>query len=280
MGDMILGVFTAVFTFLLLMNIFPIIVSMRSKKLMKYSTMLVFTSILCLVSLTDFGFPYTADMSHPAPKRLSVFHVARHLESFDDGGLMICRQDHHSLSGVDKIQEYSQAQVVTKEMCDKMLGCGLPSHSIRFIKSPGCLWIPTIPPELKLQTNVKISSITKIESEHDLTNITMSLSGPSKIMMLISTSNNAILEQWSIGELDPSLSVLSTQLLRGFGSSNPHQMWIIVKDWREGDVTVSISGHHTHGLSMRSGKLKKFIQKHPSWISVAGWNVDYKYYKL
>jgi len=276
--DIFLGVATAVFTFLLLLNIFPILVSVRRKKFMKYTTFLVFISTLCLVSLTNFGFPYSSDMSYPAPKRLSVFHVSRHLESLDDCGLMICRQDHHSLSGVGQIQEYSQAQIVTKEMCDKMLGCGLPSHSIRNHNSPDCLWIPTDPPLLNQQTNLVISSIKKIGS--DLTNITMSLSGPSKIMMLISTSNEARLEQWSIGELDSSLGVLSTQLLRGFGSNDPHIIWIVVKGWREGDVTLTVAGHHTSGVSMRSGKLNEFIKKHPSWISVAGWNVEYKYYKI
>ena len=75
--DIFLGVATAVFTFLLLLNIFPILVSVRRKKFMKYTTFLVFISTLCLVSLTNFGFPYSSDMSYPAPKRLSVFHVSR-----------------------------------------------------------------------------------------------------------------------------------------------------------------------------------------------------------
>ena len=75
--DIILGVATAVFSFLLLLNFYPVIISIKRKMFLKYSAMLVFFSTLSMVSVTNFGFPYSSDVSYPAPKRLSVFHVAR-----------------------------------------------------------------------------------------------------------------------------------------------------------------------------------------------------------
>ena len=40
------------------------------------------------------------------------------------------------------------------------------------------------------------------------------------------------------------------------------------------------SGHHTSGVHRYCPELRTFIDKHPAWVSLGAWTVDYKYYIL
>ena len=49
--------------------------------IIRWSLVTSFLVTIVLVTCTSFGFPYTGDPAWPAPKRLSVFHVARSVVS-------------------------------------------------------------------------------------------------------------------------------------------------------------------------------------------------------
>ena len=73
--DIILGVVTALFTVILMLLIFPVLVTIRRQTLLRCLTVTMFCAAI-IVTLTSYGFPYSGD-GRPAPKRLSVYHVAR-----------------------------------------------------------------------------------------------------------------------------------------------------------------------------------------------------------
>ena len=75
--DVILGVVTALFTVIIMLLILPVLVSIRRQALLRYLTVTMFCAALGLVTMTSYGFPYSGDVRWPAPKRLSVYHVAR-----------------------------------------------------------------------------------------------------------------------------------------------------------------------------------------------------------
>ena len=75
--DVILGVVTALFTVIIMLLILPVLVSIRRQTLLRYLTVTMFCVALGLVTMTSYGFPYSGDVRWPAPKRLSVYHVAR-----------------------------------------------------------------------------------------------------------------------------------------------------------------------------------------------------------
>lgn len=75
--DIIMGVVTALFTVILMLLIFPVLVTIRRQTLLRCLTVTMFCVAISLVTLTSYGFPYSGDARWPAPKRLSVYHVAR-----------------------------------------------------------------------------------------------------------------------------------------------------------------------------------------------------------
>ena len=280
--DVILGVATAFFTVLLLIFVFPVLVSIRRPKWLQYLLTLLFTVTVSLISLSNYGFPYTGDMAWPAPKRISVNHVSRTMEDgVTDGGLLVCRQDHYSLSHLeDNVPDYSNAHEVTQEWCDERMACGLPSYSMKK-DARGCLWIPVSPPTFHQPTGVTVTKTEKMED--NLTNITMAVAGPNRVLLLMSALGSANIVQWSLGNVSSNdkLPYYTAQLIRGYGNEEtPHTIWVVVKGWSShGDdrVVVSVSGHYTSGLEMTSSILRRFRDSHPSWTSLQGWTVDYKY---
>ena len=191
---------------------------------------------------------------------------------------MVCRQDHKSLAGVDTIPLYSGGHLVTQDQCDQALGCGLPSYSFRDSKNAnkGCLWIPTDAPQFLSPTSVNVVSINKLDSE--LTNITVTVSGPSRIMLLVTTKPGAKIHEWSLGDVSPGQHVHHAQLITGHGDQAPQHVWLVVRGWSGGSVIMTATGHYNSGPEMVSGTLRQFSSLYPTWVSIAGWTVDYKYY--
>ena len=125
----------------------------------------------------------------------------------------------------------------------------------------------------------------------NVTQLTMSVSGPSRVMLSLSSTGAVTIQSWSLGPLSPpsvrwqGAHVYQAQLTRGYlADTSPHVITITVHGWRGGvsgdNVVVGVSGHHQQGVSRLSPQLRQFTQAHPAWVSFAAWTVDYKYYTL
>ena len=62
---------------------------------------------------------------------------------------------------------------------------------LRKISSQGCVWIPAPPPSQHTETNLQVVGVTNISP--GITNITFTVSGPSRVMLLINTRGNVSL---------------------------------------------------------------------------------------
>ena len=207
-----------------------------------------------------------------------------------DGGLLVCRQDHFSLASLGHIPDYARGEAVTRGQCEERLGCGLPSPSLRSVAgSEGCVWIPGAPPRTASVTMLDIVSLQRLAE--DVTNVTLRLEGPSRVMVHVSSLGEARVKGWSLGGQGPGphawsgAPVWTGQLTSGHSHSGSHQVWVTVRGGaRAGGaglgLVVSISGHHTSGVQRFSPELRTFIDKHPAWVSLGAWTVDYKYYIL
>ena len=203
----------------------------------------------------------------------------------------MCRQDHFSLASLGHIPEYTRGEAVTPAQCEERLGCGLPSPSLRSLTgSQGCVWVPGDPPRPVTVTRLDIVSIQRTGG--DVTNVTLRLEGPSRVMVHVSSLGEARVESWSLGGEGPGgqawsgAPVWAGQLITGRGHPGSHQVWVSVRGGArvsEGaglGLVVSLSGHHTSGVQRVSPELRTFIDKHPAWVSTGAWTVDYKYYIL
>ena len=201
----------------------------------------------------------------------------------------MCRQDHYSLASLSHIPEYSRGEAVTSGQCEQRLGCGLPSPSLRSVAaSQGCVWVPGPPPRSLNGTGLDIVSVQRLEE--DLTNVTLRLEGPSRLMVHVSSLGEARVDSWSLGDQGPGQTwsgapVYTGQLTSGHGHSGSHQVWVMLRGGARAGrgglgLVVSLSGHHTSDVQRLSPELRAFIDQHPAWVSLAAWTVDYKYYIL
>ena len=202
----------------------------------------------------------------------------------------MCRQDHQSLASLAHISEYSRGEVVSPGQCDQRLGCGLPSPSYRSVAaSQGCVWIPGPPPRTQRRTGLDIVDIQRLGK--DVTNVTLRLEGPSRVMVHVSSLGEARVEDWSLGgqgaghQAWAGAPVYTGQLTSGHSHSGAHKVWLRVRGGARAEgaglgLVVSVSGHHTSGHQRYSPELRAFMDKHPAWVSLAAWTVDYKYYIL
>ena len=182
--DLILGLITAVFTVILAVLLLPVFYSLRQQRLVRGFLLLLHLLTVLLVTTTRLGFPYSGGGDWPTPKRLTAYHVSRVLEDGErSGGGLVCSQDYHSLA-----PHLLPGIVDISQLCGGRLACGLPTTSMRSLSSEGCVWIPAQPPLHHTDTNVQVVGLTNI-SPH-LTNITISITGPSRVVLLLSTRGN------------------------------------------------------------------------------------------
>ena len=66
------------------------------------------------------------------------------------------------------------------------------------------------------------------------------------------------------------------QLVRGVGQG-VHRLSVVVEG--EG-LVAAVTGHYNHGQEMVGPGFRQFLDRHPSWVSLAAWTVDYEYYLL
>jgi len=287
--DIILGVACGLLTTYYLQLVLPVLVSIKRQFLLKLSCAISFTLMLAIIMLFGKGFPFSSNIQNPTPKRISVFHVLRNLPSpqgpVTDGGFLAGSWDYDRFSHISLlVPEYLSGERVSEDSCQNMLGCGYPQHLRKPEHSVGSIWVPCTPPKLDPSSQTKLHVISK-QTKDGKTNITMSVSGPSRIVMLLATPTGGSISSWSLDskpstslEWKSGLPAYYIQLVEGVADSKDgHRMWIEF----EGETLVaSVSGHYNHGPNMVQPTLRNFLDKHPPWASLSAWTVDFKYYTM
>ena len=202
----------------------------------------------------------------------------------------MCRQDHLALPSLAAVPEYREAELVTAAQCEARLSCGLPRVSWRGT-ARGCLWLPAAAPRLRRRTELDIVSVSRLGG--GAANISLLITGTSRLVLEISTlpGSEATILQWSQGDIGPrpprgshGRPYLTTQLVSGHGQTGEHQLWVVVEVEAGGHegagLVVGVAGHHQAGVERYSPLLRSFVDRHPAWLSLAAWTVDYKYYIL
>lgn len=140
------------------------------------------------------------------------------------------------------------------------------------------VWMNSSIPRIDSARQTLVQVVSR-EVSGSKTNLTLSVSGPSRIVLLL----GAKIVAWSISDsLLTSIEwggvpVHYVQLVRGVGH-HPHQLWVVLEG--DQDMVVSVTGHYNHGQDMVGPAFKQFLDTHPPWVSLAAWTVDYKYFTI
>ena len=137
--DIILGVAVSTLTIVFLHLVLPVFLAVRKQWLLRSICTIVFSTGVLLL-LLGYGFPYNSDLSSPAPKRLSLYHVAKEEEGRLEAGFLMGRWDNHWSGKLEEaVSMYKQSVEVPVELCEHKLGCGLPLHRFCQLLSAICL---------------------------------------------------------------------------------------------------------------------------------------------
>merc|ERR1712079_97417 len=162
---------------------------------------------------------------------------------------------------------YSTAQRIEPSMCQAVLGCGVPMHGHTIQATMDSVWLPSTTPTIP-GTNTSIEVVGR-EVKGTTTNLTLSVAGPSRIVLLLSSLPSARIVAWSLSpSLDTGLQwggapAHYVQLVQGLGQ-HTHTLWVLVEG--EG-LVASVAGHYNHGQGMVSPVLRTFMDSHPPWVS-------------
>lgn len=286
--DIILGVASAIFTISLLQFVFPIIISIRKQFFLKTICAISFFIALLTITMTGKGFPYSGDLSWPTPQRISVYHTLRTLPTdkglVTDGGFLVGRWDYHwSHRLVEHVPEYKSGEVVSGEACQARLGCGVPMHGRSCKGNVGTVWLNTTQPSIDLARQSSLQVASRVVSG-DQTNLTLAVSGPSRIVLILAPPEGGKITSWSLSDTPATsmewregMPAYYIQLVRGVGKE-VHKLWVVVEG--KGEIVATVTGHYNSGEDMVGHALRQFMDKHPPWVSLAAWTVDFKYYLL
>merc|ERR1711971_354257 len=165
----------------------------------------VFIITLLLVVFTSVGFPYSGDHSYPSQQRINILHTKRSFYNPDgsvnstDSGYLTVRADYHWDSALLKaVPEYKSCHVVGDLDCDARLGCGFPQNRFKLRGGKNNLWVPAPEPNLKL-VSVKTQLLDNKKNQQ-VHNISLEVSGPSRMLLLMSPLQGIHIHSWSFSE--------------------------------------------------------------------------------
>ena len=285
--DIILGVASAIFTIIFLQFVFPILISIRKQFFLKTVCVISFSLTLILIVIFGKGFPYNSDPVHPTPQRLSAYHTLRTLPTeqgpVTDGGILIGGWDYNWYTRLaEHMPEYSAGQEIEQATCEAMLGCGVPLHGRSIQGNAGAVWLNSSLPRIGRARQTSLEVVSRVQAG-GLTNLTLEVTGPSRIVLVLSTLPGAKIVAWSLSntlatgmEWRVGVPAYYVQLVRGLGQG-VHRLSVVVEG--EG-LVAAVTGHYNHGQEMVGPGFRQFLDRHPPWVSLAAWTVDYEYYLL
>jgi len=291
--DIMLGVLISLVTIIIIQFILPIVLLIPKK--LSFSLLLILAFILSIIVISSscIGFPYSADFTHPSPKRLTILHTNRTFYDQNgeinrtDSGYLTIHEDYQWPTSIEtSVPEYTTAHWVDGKDCQFKLGCGFPQWRPGMEAALGNVWvngsspqIPTESPEVKLCV---ISDSVKCDNTH--CNITMEIDGPNEITLLMKPYPNVklikplYLNNWGVMD---NRDILGKQFVRGL-NPGPIRFTISVSGWTTGEslMDASVTGNFVHGAGLLDRRNDDFLSKHPAWTTISAWVAQYKYYSL
>ncbi|XP_023327350.1 endoplasmic reticulum metallopeptidase 1 [Eurytemora carolleeae] len=199
--DIFIGLAVSGSTYLLVQFLLPLLVLMKRTylKIFLGLSSLPFIIIL-LVILIQGGFPYSGDTSSPAQKRMLVYHTRRYMNGSTDGGFLFARSDYpETLELSSAVPEYRDSVEISGDMCDRILGCGIPVYKRSLENLKGARWLDSTPPNITINP-VNVELISNILQGNSTRNITLSVSGPSWSLVVFAPKQGLKMTGWSISE--------------------------------------------------------------------------------
>ncbi|XP_074112477.1 endoplasmic reticulum metallopeptidase 1 [Cotesia typhae] len=247
---------------------------------------LFYLSVAVLI-LTPLGFPYSGDVSSPAPQRFMIAHTQRQYYDVDGmlkysgTGFWLVDLDMNSPHSVQSMVPEIGAVLPTNLDCEEQLFCGLPYlvPVRRFLWKTS--WIPGPAPTIKIPTQLEL--LSKITKKQTVT-LTFNITGPDHIGIILSPYKGVHLKQWNIVGGDPlacpSWNDREVYFIYYACSSDcvPYNFSVVLKvpeNNEEPILTIALAGHFLHGENQKSPKFEKFLKQFPSWTVITPWTASY-----
>lgn len=289
-AELVLSFIMSVMLTLLFSFYIPMTLLVQNLNNLVKALMAVFLTAVLVLLFTPLGFPYSADMSAPAPQRYVISHVDRIFYDIhgnvrrNDSGLWVVNMDVNSPRMVTSlIPEMSRAKKI--ENCDDELYCGLPYIVPVMTIMWDTHWIPVGRPEVP--TDIQLNLTYTDYRLGDIQRLSFSATGPDHMTLFISPYAGVELKSWSLAAgpplKGPSWKNRSTYYVYYSYGSNPHiwNFWIDLevshKDLKP-IVDLGLSGYFVHGAYQTTPQLKKLFSQFPPWTVTSGWTSTYKSY--
>ncbi|XP_034950352.1 endoplasmic reticulum metallopeptidase 1-like [Chelonus insularis] len=274
------------FCFLLSFMMPMVILIKNAERVLSVMMGLFFLSIAVLI-LTPLGFPYSGDISAPAPQRFMILHTHRRHYDIDKSlkhsgsGYWIVDLDMNSPHSVESFVPEIGAVVPSTKDCEEKLFCGLPYLvPVRtFLWKTS--WIPGPEPSINIPT--KLELISRI-NQRDMSTFTFNVSGPDHIGIILSPHKDVHLEQWNVVDGEP-LACKSWNDRKAYfiyyacsSDCDPYHFTIILKVPTDHDgpvLTIALAGHFLYGENQKSQRFDKFLRQFPSWTVITPWTASY-----
>ena len=95
---------------------------------------------------------------------------------------------------MEHVPAYKSGEVVSGEAYQARLGCGLPMHGRSCKGNVGMVWLNI---DLTRQSSLQV--VSRVESG-DQTNLTQAVSGPSKIVLILTPPEGGKISSWSLSD--------------------------------------------------------------------------------
>uniref|UniRef100_A0A1Y1MFR8 FXNA-like protease n=1 Tax=Photinus pyralis TaxID=7054 RepID=A0A1Y1MFR8_PHOPY len=200
-SEYLIALLITYFYSVLISYLVPLIILVKSVERVFSLLLGAFLLSIAVLILTPLGFPYSGDPASPAPQRFMMAHVKRTFHDISgdvtgrETGYWIADMDINSPYSVERYVPEVKAARLVDEDCVKYLYCGLPYlvPVQNFIFKTH--WIPGPPVTIKETSSLTLVKREKISHGE---RVTVSITGPFHMGIMVSPVLGVTLERWSL----------------------------------------------------------------------------------
>ncbi|CAH0550191.1 unnamed protein product [Brassicogethes aeneus] len=248
----------------------------------------IFLISLALLILTPLGFPYSGEPGSLAPQRFMMAHTKRTFHdvtgavSGQSSGFWFADMDINSPHTVDRYAPDMVNAVLVEDDCDRYLYCGMPYLVPVLTMIWKTHWLPGPVPELLNPINMTVLSRERIDSGE---RITVEISGPAHIGVMISPVPGVSLDKWSIPTSSPLAGPKwknrETYFVYYAYGLKPvplrFSMDFKIPQNHKGPVMdFAVTSHYLFGPGKTTKALEKLVSQFPHWTAVTSWTASYE----
>ncbi|XP_025831142.1 endoplasmic reticulum metallopeptidase 1 isoform X2 [Agrilus planipennis] len=287
-SEMIIAFLVCFLFGLLFSYLSPLILLVRNpQRIFSVLSGLVLLAFAVLI-LTPLGFPYSGEPGSLAPQRFMIAHAKRtyHDESGkitnQKTGFWIVNMDINSPHSVDRyVPEMKDATSLDQD-CIDYLYCGVPYLVPVQTFLWKTHWIPSIEPYLTEEAKL---NIVKHESIDEGKRITVNITGPHHIGVMISPKLGVELTKWSLVKGPPLAGPLwngraTYFIYYSYGVAYApleFSMDFKVPENHEGPVMdIAVTAHYQFGPAKAGKTFEKFVKQFPVWTTINYWTATYE----